>query len=38
MRTFALGVLGLKLMEFWRFLPPVVGFGAALGRPAVASA
>lgn len=25
-------------MEFWRFLPPVVGLGAALGRPAVAAA
>jgi LysM repeat protein len=31
-------MLGLKLMEFWRFLPPVVGLGAALGRPAAASA
>jgi len=38
MRPVAGGVLPLKLMEFWRFLPPVVGLGAALGRPAVASA
>jgi LysM repeat protein len=38
MRPFGWGVLGLKLMEFWRFLPPVVGLGAALGRPAVAIA
>ncbi len=38
MRPFAASVLGLKFMEFWRFLPPVVGLGAALGRPAVATA
>jgi LysM repeat protein len=38
MRLFAAGVLRLKPMEFWRFLPPVVGLGAALGRPAVAAA
>lgn len=38
MRPLAASVLWLKFMEFWRFLPPVVGLGAALGRPAVAAA